>query len=63
MTTGMTIKQMARAEFFAALDAYREALRTKHNLVAASLRVQVAKAGVPKRLWPAVNKAFRGGGK
>lgn len=59
MKTGMTLKQMAAAEFWNALEAYRQALRTKTNIVGASLRVHQAKGGVPKRFHPYVNRVFR----
>lgn len=55
----MTLKQFARVDFFNAIDAYRVALATKQNIVAASLRVHQAKSGVPKSWHGAVTKAFR----
>jgi hypothetical protein len=56
---GMTLKQMARKEFWDALAAYKTALQTKVNIVGTSVRIHAAKAGVPKRLWPLVNKTFK----
>lgn len=56
---GMTLKQIRRQEFWHALDAYREALRTGTGIVSTSVRVHSAKGGVPKSWWPLVNKAFR----
>lgn len=58
--TGMTLKQYARNEFFGALEAYRAALTsgTPAELLAASVRIQSAKGGVPKRLHSLVSKVW-----
>ena len=58
MTKGMTLKQMARARFWKALDEYKEALRTKENIVWASLQVHMALNAVPKSYRRYVTKAF-----
>jgi hypothetical protein len=55
---GMTLKQFARQEFFSALEAYKIALTTGKDIVSASLRIYIAKSGVPKRLHSLVNKTF-----
>lgn len=60
--SGMTLKQYARWNFFDLLNKYREArkhLDTKEgrlDFIALSIQIHAAKAGVPKRLWPLVNK-------
>jgi len=58
---GMTVKQMNRAAFYAALDQYKQALATgtSEEIVRASLRIHAAKGNVPKSLWPLVTQAFR----
>lgn len=60
MTKGMTLKQMDRARFWKALDEYKEALRTKENIVWASLQVHAALngEGIPKSYRRLVTKAF-----
>ena len=57
----MTLKQFARAEFWRALKAYAEALRTGENLVWASVRIHAALGpdGVPKSYRRYVTHAFR----
>jgi hypothetical protein len=47
--TGMTLKQMARKEFFKALDAYKAALKSKDSraIVITSVRIHRA-LDVPK---------------
>lgn len=61
---GMTLKQMARAQFWKRLDEYREALRTGSNLAGASLNIHAAlgRDGVPKSWRRYVTSAFRQGG-
>lgn len=46
--------------FFIVLDAYKKALATgtKEEIIRTSLAIHVAKAGVPRRLWGLVNKAY-----
>jgi hypothetical protein len=58
---GMTLKQHARQEFRIALEAYRVALEsgTSAQIVATSVRIYRAKAGVPKSWHPLVNRTFR----
>jgi len=58
---GMTLKQFARMEFHAALEAYKTALLSGDSaqIVATSLRIHQAKAGVPKSWHPMVNRTFR----
>ena len=58
----MTLKQFGRHEFTAALEAYANALKTGQGIVAASLRIHRAKAGVPKRWWPSIGRVFRENG-
>ena len=61
-TRGMTLKQFARHRFFRLLEAYRAArsqLDTeagRHAFVVLSVQIHAAKASVPKRLWPLVNR-------
>lgn len=59
--TGLTLKQFARAEFWAALGAYRQALATNQDIIKASVRVHAALSGegVPKRFKAFVNAAYR----
>lgn len=61
---GMTLKQLARKEFFEALEAYRKARENPTSdppaFVLASVRLHAAKGGVPKSLWPLANRAVRG---
>ena len=58
---GFTLKQYARMEFHAALEAYKTALQsgTSADIVLTSVRVHRAKAGVPKSWHPMVNRTFR----
>ena len=55
MMNGMTIKQFAKAEFFAAVAELREAqknpMEDKGRFLRASIRVHAAKGGVPKSYW------------
>lgn len=59
--SGMTLKQFARAEFWAALDIYKQALATGKNIVPASARIHAAlgRDGVPKRFKSFVTRARR----
>lgn len=57
--SGMTLKQFARSEFYAALEQYKTALTTGNGLVAASLRVHIAKARVPRQTQRLVGRTFR----
>lgn len=63
--TGMTLKQFARAEFFAALQEYVEARQevaeNPSRFIIASVRIHAAKSGVPKRLWRLVNQRTKAG--
>lgn len=61
-----TLKQFAYERFFSLLDEYKVALRDfddspekKNALIRVSLQIHQAKAGVPKRYWSLVNKAYR----
>lgn len=56
---GMTLKQMARWEFFEALSAYRMALDTGRNIVRASIRIHQATSSVPRRMRSLVNRTYR----
>jgi len=64
---GMTLKQAAKARFFDAVSAYRDAkasLQAKEPgaetaFVVASLRLHAAKGGVPKSYWPMARRAER----
>lgn len=58
---GFTLKQFARMEFHAALEAYKTALQSGDSaqIIATSVRVHRAKAGVPKSWHPMVNRTFR----
>lgn len=66
MNNGGTLKQMAREEFWAALDAYKAALTSNDNaaIVATSVRVHAALGvdGVPKSCGKLVRDAFRSAG-
>lgn len=61
---GMTLKQFARRRFFEALENYRCARNgllagapgAQEAFIRASVQVHASKGGVPKRLWPLVNK-------
>lgn len=46
----MTLKQIARAQFLAALDAYKTAVASGDSkaFVAASVRLHASRVGVPK---------------
>lgn len=59
--TGMTLKQFGRQEFIAACEAYRTALETGVNIVAASLVVHRTSGnpGVPVRWRSLPGKIFR----
>ena len=59
---GMTLKQFARARFWAALDEYKLARESKESerFVRASVALHYAKLQVPRRMWPLVNQAWRG---
>jgi len=61
MATGITLKQLARQEFFAALEAYKNALASGNSaeILVTSIQVHSAKGGVPKKLWPLVGQTFR----
>ena len=67
-STGMTLKQMAKARFFDAVAAYRvakEALKTEQPgaaeaFIRASVLLHAAKGGVPKTYWRLANQAVRG---
>jgi hypothetical protein len=58
----MTLKQFARHRFFKLLAAYRSARQQLHTedgkraFVVLSVQIHAAKAHVPKRLWPLVNR-------
>ena len=54
----MTAKQILIQEFFEALDNYKEALKTKNNIVLASLKVHAAKRGIPKVYHKLVNRVY-----
>lgn len=54
---GMTLKQMQRYQFDAAIEAYCKALETGKNLVRASLRVHAAIYS--KRTRRIVNRMFK----
>ena len=56
---GMTVKDMARLEFFGALDAYRDALRSGEGIAAASLAVHRAAGGVPRSYRSMISEAYR----
>jgi hypothetical protein len=59
---GMTLKAFARHRFFKLLTAYRAAREQLHTaegkraFVVLSVQIHAAKAQVPKRLWPLVNR-------
>jgi len=55
----MTLKQIAKSEFYSALAAYKSALETGKNIVSASLRVHSSLGNVPKSFKRLVNKTFR----
>lgn len=59
--TGMTLKQFAMAKFWKTLETYKLALESGDTraIVLTSLAIHQAKGGVPKRLWPLVNKTYR----
>ena len=63
MTQGMTLKQTHRTHFLRLCEARREAMNhlgtTEGSaaFVALSVAVHAAKADVPKRMWPLVNRA------
>lgn len=54
---GMTLKQMAASQFYAALDAYRTALQTGKGIVAASVAVHSARRN--RADSTVVNRVFR----
>ncbi len=56
---GMTLKQMAAQQFYDALDAYREALKSKdqHRIVVASIRAHAARRNNSDRAI--LNRAFK----
>jgi len=56
---GMTLKQMRRAHYYRLLDIYAATKGEGPEFIAASVALHAAKGGVPKRLWPLANKAFR----
>lgn len=56
---GMTLKQAAKARFWDALEAYKEALRTKTGIVPASVRIHAALGQVPKSYRKYVTQAWR----
>lgn len=47
-----------KKRFFALLEAYREALRTKTNIVRASIQIHAALGRVPKSFKGYINHAF-----
>lgn len=57
----MTLKQKNRERFHNALEEYKTALRTKTDIVGASVKIQAALGfeGVPKRWKTLVNRAFK----
>lgn len=64
---GMTIKQINRSRFYALLEAYKQVdIHTpdgKIDFIRLSVALHAAKGGVPKRMWPLINEAFRERGK
>ena len=60
--TGMTLKQYHRQRFYRLVEAYREAKKHmgtpagREAFILLSVQVHAAKANVPKRLWPMVNR-------
>ncbi len=58
----MTLREYHNFRFYRLLDLYREAKKARDTpegrqaFLPLSLRIHVAKAHVPKRLWPLVNK-------
>jgi hypothetical protein len=64
MAQGLTLKQVNIQAFFKALEAYKEALRERNGVAAASLRVHSALGadGVPKSYKRFVRQAFKYGG-
>lgn len=65
--TGATLKQMARAQFWDALTAYKTALASKDSaaIVATSLRIHAARGadGVPKHWGKYVRDTYNNAGK
>ncbi len=54
---GMTLKQMAKQEFFTALEAYRQA-ETNKDFIIASVRLHAASGNVPKHYRRLVRSAY-----
>ena len=54
---GMTLKQIAKQEFFTALEAYRQA-ETIKDLIIASVRLHAASGNVPKCYRQLVRSAY-----
>lgn len=61
-TKGMTLKQAVLARFNNALEEYGDALKSKDSsrIVSASIHIHIAKGGVPKNRWSAINRTARG---
>ena len=59
---GMTLKQYNLHRFLDLCEAYRQAKSQLHTdegrrqFIVLSVQIHAAKAGVPKRLWPLVNR-------
>lgn len=60
---GMTLKQWYKTQFYAALEEYKDALKSgpSKRLITASVRIHAAKGYVPKRLWSLVTRAYKEG--